>query len=172
MFMRAALHGGFLLLFSVLQAALVSYAAVFGVKPNLMIIYVFVVAHFCGNKAESSVVGLLFGLFLDISIGRLIGANALCCMIFGFFVTYFCERVLGNISVIIVFFSVIILSFLYETVYYLFAFSVIGKLDMGYAVKNVIWIESIYNGIISLPLYFIFKKLTKYLYADKGETIG
>lgn len=170
--MKAALHGGFLLLFSVLQAAWISYAAVFGVKPNLLIIYVFVIAFFCGNKAESSAVGFAAGLLLDISIGRLFGANALCCMIFGFFVTYFCEKVIGNINVLIVFFSVLVLSFLYETVYYLFAFSVIGRLDFGYAVKNVIWIESIYNGIISLPLYFILKKLTKYLYADKGETIG
>ena len=170
--MRATMHGGFLLLFTVLQATLIEYARLFGVKPNLLLIYIFVLAFFCSSKAESAAVGFAFGLALDICIGRILGVNALCGLISGFFVTYFCERVLGSINVFIVLFSVILLTVLYEFAYYLFSFGIIGKLDLAYAIKKVILIEGVYNGILSLPLYFILKNLTKYLYADKGESIG
>ena len=170
--MKATMHGGFLLLFSILQATWISHAEILNVKPNLFLIYVFVLAFFCGSKTESAFVGFIFGLTLDIITGRFLGVNAVCGLIFGFFITYFCERVLGNINVFIVLFSVIFLTLLYEIVYYLFSFSIIKNIDLVYAVKKVIFIESIYNGLLSLPVYFILKGLTKYLYADKGENVG
>ena len=169
--MKATLHGGFLLLCAVLQATWLNYITVFDVKPNLFLVYVIVISFFCG-KTEGGIVGAIFGLVLDIIIGKIIGINMVLCLMAGFLVALFCERVIRKNSVFITMLSVVIITFVYESVYYLFSFLFVQGMGYANALINVILAESIYNGIVSAVIYYIFGKFAQKLYADKGESLG
>ncbi len=169
--MRFSVHGLFLLLIAVLQTTWFEYIEILGVKPNLFLVYVLMLSFFCSKK-ESVILGLLFGFVSDILIGKFLGMNALLCSVSGFFTAYFCEKMLGSKNVLIAFLFTVVISVFYETVNHLFSFLMLGDVDLGYAFKDVILMESVYNGLTVFLLYPIIKKITKFMYADKGENIG
>jgi len=169
--MRFSVHGLFLLIISILQTTWFEYIQIFGVKPNLFLVYVLLLSFFCSKK-ESIILGCVFGLAVDILIGKFLGMNALMCAVAGFFTSYFCEKVLGSKNVLIVFVFTVVISVLYEFINYLFSFLMMGNVNFGYAFKNVIIIECLYNGVAVVLLYPLIKKITKFMYADKGEGIG
>lgn len=169
--MRFSVHGFFLLLIAVLQTTLFEYIEVLGVKPNLFLVYVLILSFFCSKK-ESLILGAVFGLTFDVLIGKFLGMNALMCSVSGFFTAHFCEKVLGNKNVLIVFLFTVVISVFYELINHLFSFLIIGDVDLIYAFKSVIFIECVYNGLMVFLLYPIIKKLTKFMYADKGENLG
>ncbi len=169
--MKVALHGGFLLLCSVLQATWLNYISVFDVKPNLFLVYVVVLSFFC-NKTEGAVVGAVFGLVLDVIIGKIIGVNTVISLLVGFTVALFCERVIRKNSVLVTALSIVVITIVYESLYYLFAFLFVEGMGYWNALIGVILPECIFNAIISIPLYYILRKLTQHLYSDKGEGLG
>ncbi len=170
--MKIALHGGFLLLCSVLQSTWLNYISVLDVKPNLFLVYVVVLSFFCNNKTEGAVVGAVFGLVFDLIIGRIIGINMILSMLIGFTVTLFCERVIRKNSVFITMLSVLVITLVYESVYYFFAFLFSGGMGYWNALVAVILPESVFNIIVSVLMYYIIRKVTQHLYADKGEGLG
>lgn len=169
--MKVALHGGFLLLCSVLQATWLNYISVFDVKPNLFLVYIIVLSFFC-TKMEGAVVGAIFGLVLDIIIGKIIGVNTVFSLLVGFTVALFCERIIRKNSVLITALSVMVITIVYESVYYLFAFLFAHGMGYWNALGGIILPECIFNAIVSIPVYYILRKLTQHLYADKGESLG
>ena len=170
--MKIALHGGFLLMCSVLQATWLNYITLFDVKPNLFLVYVVVLSFFCNSKIEGAVVGAVFGLILDFIIGRVVGINMILSLLIGFTVTLFCERVIRKNSIFITMLSILIITIVYESVYYFFAFLFTGGMGYWNAMIAVILPESIFNVIVSVPAYYILGKFTQYLYTDKGEGLG
>lgn len=169
--MRFSIHGGFLLLISVLQATLLNYIEILNVKPNLFLVYILILGFFCG-KTEGAVLGGIYGFILDVMIGRFLGMNALMFAAAGYFTAYFCEKILGNKNAFIILLYTVVVSIFYELIYHLFSFLIIGDVDFIYALKDVILIECIYNGFVAFLLYPLLRKLTNFMYADKGENIG
>lgn len=169
--MRALMHGVFLLLFSVLQPTWLDSIEVFSTKPNLFLIYIIVVACFCG-RPEGATVGLVFGFVLDMLIGRLWGMNTLLGMLSGFFIAHFCKKVLRNSNFFIAMIFVFVMSLFYEVVYYFTAFLTVDNVQFGAMFVKSILPECVYNVVVSLPIYFLIRKFSKSLYTDKGEIIG
>ena len=164
--MKISIHGLFLLLFSALQATLIRHIEIFSVKPDLLLVYVITICFFC-PKTEGGAIGFVFGLFTDIMAGRLLGVNAVLMLIAGFTIAMFCENVFRGNNVFVVMAAAVIVTFVYNSVHYLFVFSLIGQLDYAYALKSTIWIECLYNAVLCLPMFFILKKITVFLYAEK-----
>lgn len=170
--MKATVHGIFLLLFSVLQATWLNAAQVFGVKPNLFLVYIVIVCFFCG-KGEGAAIGAVFGLFLDIITGRLLGMNTVLGMMTGFFTAYLCERVFRTSNVLIVMLTAAAFTLLYETAYYAAAFILIIKnADFSYVMQHTILPETLYNAAAALIIFVPAGRAAKFLYADKGEGVG
>lgn len=169
--MRFSIHGFFLLLLTVLQTTWFNCFEILGVKPNLLLVYVVSISFF-SNKKESAVLGAVYGIIFDIFIGKFLGMNALMFAITGFFTAYFCEKIIGNKNIFVIALFTVVISIFYEFINYFFSFLIIGDIDFVYAFKNVIFIEGLYNGLIVFLLYVPLKKITRFMYADKGENIG
>ena len=169
--MRVSLHGGFLILIAVLQKTWLNCIEIMGVKPNLFLVYVLILSFFC-SKTEATVLGLIYGFIMDVLIGKFLGLNTVMCGILGFFTAHFCDRMLSHKNVFVVALYAVAATVVYEFINYIVSFLILGGVDLIYAFKGVILIECVYNGIASMLIYPLLKKLTKYMYADKGEIIG
>ncbi|MBQ9757948.1 MAG: rod shape-determining protein MreD [Clostridia bacterium] len=169
--MKTTLHGAFLLAFSIFQATLIDCIEIFSVKPNLFLIYVIIVCTFCG-KSEGAVLGAFFGLVLDLLVGRLWGLNAILMMLLGFFTAYFCERVLRDNNILVVLLMVLAETVLYEIVYGFIYYLTLDGGNFFAILLRIIIPEGFYNMIVTIPVYFIVRRMGKVLYSDKGETIG
>ncbi len=169
--MKFTIHGVFLLIFSIIQSTWLDGIEILNVKPNLFLVYLIIICCFC-EKKEGASVGFIFGLILDVLIGRFWGFNAILSMLTGFFLAYFCERVLRKNNVFVIMMMVFFTSFIYETIYGLISFVFGGNMHFGSLLVRVVLPESLFNMVAALVLYFPVKKFTKYLYIDKGESIG
>ena len=169
--MKTTLHGAFLLAFSIFQATLVDCIEIFSVKPNLFLIYIVVVCTFCG-KREGAILGAVFGLILDMLIGRFWGLNAVLMMLLGFLTSYFCDRVLRDNNILIVLLMVFIETLVYEGFYGAIYSLTMNGGNFFLILLRVVIPEGFYNVLACVPVYFLVKKMGKVLYSDKGETIG
>ncbi len=169
--MKTTIHGVFMLIFSILQATWLECVEISGIKPNLFLVYIIVLASFCG-RAEGVAVGFFFGFVLDMLIGRLWGVNALLGMLMGFCIAHFCERVLSDSNFFITLALVLVGSLLYEVFYYAISFLRTENISFFELLIKTIIPESAYNLVASIPLYFIIKRFAKLLYTDKGDPIG
>lgn len=169
--MKTTLHGAFLLAFSIFQATLVDCIEIFSVKPNLFLIYIVVLCAFCG-KSEGAILGAVFGLVLDMLTGRLWGLNAVLMMLLGFFTSYFCERVLRENNILVIFIMVFIETLVYEAVYGAIYLLTLNGGNFFLILLRVVIPEGFYNIVACVPVYLLVKKMGKVLYSDKGETIG
>ncbi len=169
--MKITVHGIFLIFFAAIQGTWMNSFEFFNVIPNLFLVYAIVIGTFSG-RTEAAAVGFAFGMMLDLLSGDIWGLYALLAMIMGFCVSHFCNRILGVKNIFLSLLIVLICSWLLETVYYLISFLSVENINLKYAVLNVVFPEGIYNVFVAIPIYFIIKKLSKFLYADKGESIG
>ncbi len=169
--MKMALHGAALLVCAALQSTWFNSIAFLGVKPNLFFVYVIVISFFC-NKFECAAIGCAFGLVLDILSAELLGVNMIIYLITGFLISTFCERVMRKNNILITALVVLIISFIYEIIYYAFLCLFSDGARSFSAIKNVLFTESFYNAVVALLIYRLIYKLVQRLYNDKGEGIG
>lgn len=167
--MKYVFHLIFLLLFAVIQPTWLEYTEVFGAKANLFLVYTVVVSCYCGKK-EGAVTGFVFGLILDLFIGRIIGLNTVLMMILAFLTANFCEKVIRKNTLLITILIVAITIPVYELLYYTIAF--LGDLEFKTAFLRTLLPECLCCIIATIPLYWIVKKAAKTLWDDKGEGIG
>lgn len=162
-------HIAALIIISALQGTLMKQISVFGVCASLFLVYAVVVS-FLSEKTEGVLVSGMFGLVLDIITGRFIGLYTILFVAAAFGVSGIFEKILKERKFFVCLGIVLCVSFVLELVYYLAAFTIIGAVDIKYAVLKIV-IESVYNAALSVPIYFIAKKYTANMRADKGEYI-
>lgn len=162
--MKFTFHAFFLLLISVMQVTLADVISVFGIKPNFFLVYAIVYALLC-EKKEAAATGAVFGLALDILAGRFLGAHTILLMITCFFASHLCETVLNRKNIFISAVIVAVFTLIYETIYYVFAFSVLKELRLGGEFAAVLGGECLYNIAFSFAFYVIMTK-SKFLKTD------
>ncbi|MBQ9737447.1 MAG: rod shape-determining protein MreD [Clostridia bacterium] len=167
--MKYVFHMCFLLLFSVIQPTLLEYAEIFGAKINLFLTYIVVVSCCC-KKKEGAIVGFSFGLILDVLVGRIIGINAVMMMAAAFLVANFCEKAIRKNTLWITLLIVGVSTLMYELLYYIVAF--LGNLEFAAVFLRILLPEILGGMIAALPLYFIVGRAARFLWNDKGESIG
>lgn len=163
--MKYAVHCIFLTAFLVLQATWLDSISVFGVIPNLFIVYIAIISCFCSKK-EGAITGFFFGIMLDFQIGKVLGLNAVLMMLLGYVTALFCEKVIRKNTALIVMIIVFITSVFYELIYYVVSF--MGNLEFSAVFFRTLIPECIYNGFVAAPFYFIIKKLSVKLW-DESE---
>ncbi len=166
--MKYVFHIFFLILFSVIQPTWLENAEIFGAKANLFLVYTIVTAC-CSSKKESSTIGFVFGLMLDILVGKNLGLNGILMMILAYFTTSFCESVIRKNTMLITIVIVGCASFLYELFYYIIAF--LGNLEFVMVFVKVLLPETLCAVLATIPIYFIVR-WEKRAWRNKGENIG
>ena len=77
---------GFIIYF--LQANFFSWFTIFGIKPNLFIIYILFIGLF-GNRGMGIIYGSITGIFLDLLFEEKIGVNLIALSLIGIIATIF-----------------------------------------------------------------------------------
>lgn len=143
-----------------LQSTVFNYIEVFGIKPNLVIVFIVAVSLLRGS-GEGMTVGFFAGLSQDLLFGRTIGLYALLGLYLGLGIGSLNRRLYRENYVVVIFFT-FVSTVVYELVVYLShglraLFS--GSLDILYALRAVILPEAVYNSIVSIFLYILVFKL-------------
>ena len=159
--MKATLHTGYLFIALMLSSTLFAVLEVFGVKPDLFLIYIVFAGFFVPQK-EAVWLGFIYGLLNDIIIGQNIGLNGIIYMFICFFTVLFCENMIRRNNAVLSFICVALWTIFAEGVNSFFS-PVSGLI---YKI-SVIGIEAVYNGALMLALYCPLSKLFGKLYDEK-----
>ncbi len=160
--MKATLHTGYLLIALMLSSTLFAVLEVFGVKPNLFLIYIVFAGFFIPQK-EAIWLGFIYGLLNDIIVGKNFGLNGIIFMFICFFTVLFCENMIRRSNAVLSFICVAVWTIFAEFINSLFS-PVTGIVHKMF----VIGVEAVYNGFLMLIIYIPLNNLFKRLYDEKG----
>lgn len=142
---------------AVLQPTLISSISIFGIGPNLFLVFIVAAAMIKGKKT-GAVCGFVYGIAFDLIIGRMIGVNALIYMYAGLFAGILCERFIsgtGSIAGVVIVFAI---SMLCGIIYYIAYNMVWGDLGFWMALTRVIILESLYSAVLCFIIYRLIEK--------------
>jgi rod shape-determining protein MreD len=141
----------FIILSLLLQTTLLQYMEIYGVKPNLLVVFVITVALLRGSE-EGGAVGLFAGLAADLMFGGVLGFYALFGFYLGIAVGTSNKRLFKENLLIAVFFT-FVYSVAYESVIYIV--NNIMSVDMGflYAFTRIILPEAAYNSLAAVLIF-------------------
>lgn len=140
----------------ILQSNFFSWFTIAGVKPNLIIIFVLFIGLYT-NRIYGLTFGIIFGLLLDIFIGKKIGLSSIILGGVGL-IGGILDKNFSKDSKITIIGMVVVTTFLYELISYIvnaMIFSYIWE-PKEFLIKVII--EVIYNSILTIILYPIMQK--------------
>ena len=105
---------GFIIYF--LQANFFSWFTIFGIKPNLFIIYILFIGLF-GNRGMGIIYGSITGIFLDLLFEEKIGVNLIALSLIGIIATIF-DKNFSKDSRITIMFMVFGTTIIFEIISY------------------------------------------------------
>ncbi len=149
------------------QGTLLNSIALLGVTPNLFIVYISIVC-FIAYKLDGIVISAIFGFILDLLTARYIGIYTVLFLIAAYFISLLSEKVFNEPRFYVQAIITFVVSVFINSFYYLIVFLMSNRYSFGYA-SYVVLLEAIYNTAISIPVYFIVKRITRGFYKDKGE---
>lgn len=139
-----------------LQVTLVNAIAIFGISPNLFLIYVVLIGFFCG-RMRGMVCGMVFGLAFDIVIGRLIGTNMLVYMFLGYFAAKFSDRFYVAPNVLL-FAAMVFVATIISDLVYLLPYSLeFSGVKLGTEILRTILPEGLFSGVLTIIIVPILK---------------
>ena len=141
----------FILLFLLLQTTLLHHVAIYGVVPNILLVFIIVTALLRGD-AEGSAVGFFAGLFVDMMFGNILGFYALLGLYLGIAVGATNKKIFRENILIAVFFT-FVYSLAYESLVYIINNIMSADMRFTYALTATILPEAAYNCVAVL---FIF----------------
>ena len=138
-----------------LQSDFFSWFTIAGIKPNLFIILTLCIGLFAG-RTTGSILGMLFGLLLDIFIGKRIGISGILLGVVGFAGGYLDKNFSKDSKITIILMCFGATAF-YEIASY-FISVVMYQMDVELlALIKIVLIEAIYNAILIIIFYPITK---------------
>jgi rod shape-determining protein MreD len=149
--LKLLFYSFFIILFLVLQTTLLEYAAIYGIKPNLIIVFVIVAALLRGN-VEGGAVGFFSGLLLDMLFGGVLGFYALLGLYLGIAAGSINRRLFRENLLVVLFFT-FVYSVVYESVVYILNTIMSGDMKLLYPLTGVILPEAVYNCAAAVLIY-------------------
>ena len=150
-----------IILFYILQCTLFQKLSLASVSPNLLLILTFA-AGFMRGKKEGLYVGFFCGFLLDLFYGKTIGFNAMLYMYIGYINGFF-SNVFYDDEVPFPIGLLCASDFLYNFVFYIFAFLLRNRLAFSYYLLHIILPEMIYTVVIMLLIYRLMLKINRKL---------
>ena len=139
-----------------LQENFFDWFTIAGVMPNLFIIYILFIGIFSG-KNQGMIYGAGIGLMLDILIGDKIGIYAISLALVGLASGIFAKNFSkdGRMTIMLM---VAALTFAFELLVYLLNYFILDMNLEIFIFLRILIIEIIYNIILTIILYPLFKK--------------
>lgn len=159
--LRAVVIGIMLIFSYILQSTVLDYIQIWGAKPNLMIILTVYFALLRGSF-EGGLVGLFGGILIDMLAGKVFGIYSLTGLYTGIAVGYYNKQFFKD-NIFVLLFFMFIFTFFYEFLFYLMNYFIWGETRIVFVLKKVILPESIYNCILSIPIYGLVMKVNNWL---------
>ncbi len=141
----------FILLSLLLQTTLLHYMAIYGVVPNILLVFTIVTALLRGD-AEGSAVGFFAGLFVDMMFGNVLGFYALLGLYLGIAVGATNKKLFRENILIAVFFT-FVYSVAYESLVYIINNIMSGDMKFLYALTATILPEAAYNCVVAVLIF-------------------
>lgn len=153
----------FLLIFFsfILQSTLFRQFAIASIAPNLLLILT-VSFGFMRGKRAGLWIGFVCGLFMDLSMGELMGVNSLLYACIGY-ANGFCYHIFYDDDIRMPIFCVAVSDFVYGVGSYAFLFLLRGRLDILYYLRRIIIPEMLYTLIMTILLYRLLYKVNRWL---------
>ena len=140
-----------------LQVNFFSAITIFGISPNLIVMFILFIGLFA-NQTSGIVCGVIFGLIIDLASGSPVGITAFMLCIIGYLGSYF-DKNFSKENKITIILMVAGATIIYEIGYYLLR-SFILEFNREYLnVVRIIAIETLYNVLLSIIFYPLFKKI-------------
>ncbi len=140
-----------------LQINFFSWFNISGVKPNLFVILVLFLGLYAGQR-NGLVLGIIFGLFLDMTMGRNIGISAIMLSIIGILGGYF-DKNFSKDSRITIMLMAVGSTLVFELGSYLLNAMLLSyRIDILNFIRIVI-IEMFFNMMLIIILYPLLKKV-------------
>ena len=149
------------LLIYFLQANFFNFFTIAGIKPNLFVILVLFLGLFAGKKLGTCC-GVIFGILLDVFIGKNIGATGILLGIVGFLGGYL-DKNFSKDSKITIILMVAGTTLLFELGVYILNSFILSYTIEVLAFIKIIFVEILYNSILTIILYPLFKKTGVYI---------
>lgn len=165
---KVLFYSFFILVFLLLQTTLLHYAAILGVVPNILVVFVIITGLLRGN-IEGGTVGFFAGLATDMLFGGVLGFYALLGLYLGIAAGSVSRRLFRENLLVAVFFT-FVYSGLYESIIYVINNVMSGNMQYLFALTSVILPESIYNSVIAI-LMFPFLIRAERRFEGKESTI-
>lgn len=151
-----------------LQSNFFTWFNINGIMPNLYVIFVLFIGLFAQRKLGLTF-GLIFGLYLDIVLGKNVGISALGLGIVGLLGEILSKN-FSKDSRFILILMVILSTAIYEVLAYLLTvLRLSGEIEL-IAFLKILLVEILFNVLITIIIYPIMKKAGYYLenlYEDK-----
>ncbi|QXM05757.1 rod shape-determining protein MreD [Crassaminicella indica] len=145
-----------------IQSTLLQYFRILGVLPNTSLIVVVGFSILWGKKS-GAIIGFFTGILQDIMLGNMIGTNALLYMLIGYNIGVLEKKIYKDNNLAPIFFTTIS-TILYHLVYYVFMYVSHNATNMIFLFRKIIFLEVIYNDVLSIFIYRILYQLTKHPY--------
>lgn len=154
-------YGAVLIVLFVLNTTILDWIKIFSIKPNLIIVFVVCVAIF-ENYLTGGVLGLFAGLFCDVLSSKAIGPATIILLLCGFAIGHLCNTVLQK-SLINSLWLTVLVSFIYNTVFYIIFYAKLNLYEIFIAVFRIIIPEAVYTAMFAFLFYFLARKLNAVL---------
>ena len=145
------------LLIYFLQTNFFSWYNIGGIKPNLFVILILFTGLFMG-KVYGFSIGIIFGILLDLFIGKRVGINAIMLSLAGL-IGGILDKSFSKDSRINFMMMSIAVTILCEIVSYTLQIIILGAEQVFFRFMKIIIIEAIYNSIIVMILYPLIQKI-------------
>lgn len=159
---------GFIIYF--LQANFFSWFTIFGIKPNLFIIYILFIGLF-GNRGMGIIYGSITGIFLDLLFEEKIGVNLIALSLIGIIATIF-DKNFSKDSRITIMFMVFGTTIIFEIVSYFTRYILYSVNVEVLNFIKILLVEIVYNILITIVVYPLIQKFGYYIENEyKGNRI-
>ncbi len=145
-----------LIILVIFQPTLMQGIRVLGVSPNMFLVFVVCAGLFRG-KGEGAVIGFIFGLVFDFTVGRLVGLSAIIYMYAGFSAGIVKERFTSD-RIIVAVPIILAAALLGEIIYYIGYYISFKDLNFGIALIRTILPKTLYTTIMGIVLFMPIRK--------------
>lgn len=140
-----------------IQSNFFTWFTIAGIQPNIFIIYILFIGLFAGKKI-GVVLGVIFGFYIDLIIGRQIGISGIMLGLIGL-IGEILDKNFSKESRFTIMLMMATCTVIYELGCYLFnAVTLEVNLEIISFIKILI-LETIYNLIITIIIYPLMQKL-------------
>ncbi|QZY56602.1 rod shape-determining protein MreD [Crassaminicella profunda] len=145
-----------------IQSTFLQHFRILGVLPNTSLIVVVGFSILWGKKS-GAIIGFFTGMLQDILLGNMIGANALIYMLIGYNIGILEKKIYKDNHLAPIFFTTIS-TILYQLMYYVIMYIAHNGANIIFLFRKIVFLEVIYNAVLSIFIYSILYKLTRHPY--------